>query len=401
VLADRPRERAIALTRPGSVPADLVELQFKLVEDWPGLAGALGRALGEVFLEGVTGLGGTGPDLMALRLESDDIAVHGLPWELAVRNERDGGNVPAGWRQACYRSLPDSAARIDTSWVQRALSARGTDLEVDGVMGPRTESALEALTVEPGRILVDADLRAEMEDGLAGERGRQPVVVIVRPEASVLSAVSSHADYGYDVTDLYATYGFRVRVVHGLGAELDTAVGGESPAVLHVSARLDRRGSGTYFDLSPAETLERMEAKSRGTDLKPKDVARWLRGCYPGREPLVVLDPPYPGSSYDVPWQLVLRNLFAATLVAEGHVPVVLATGVRKTGGFYVDPIAAGVARGLPLATIVADLRPPYDAQTDFQLAQAGWKEEADALAARATAVFAAPSAFTLPGSPA
>ncbi|MGV9870556.1 hypothetical protein [Rhodococcus koreensis] len=405
VLADRPGERAVALTRPGSVPAELIELQFRLVEDWPGIAGALGAALGgamgEVLPDGGLDLGGTGPDLMALRLESDDIAVHGLPWELAVRPERDGRSMPAGWRQASYRSLPEPAARIDTSWVQRALGARGADLEVDGVMGPHTESALDGLTPEPGRMLVAADLRAEMEAGLAVEPGRQPVVVIVRPEASVLSAVSSHADYGYDVTDLYATHGFRVRVVHGLGSELDTAVRGESPAVLHVSARLDRRGSGPHFDLSPAETAERMEAKSRGADLKPKDVARWLRGCDPGREPLVVLDPPYPGSSYDVPWQLVLRNLFAATLVAEGHVPVVLATGVRKTGGFYVGPIAAGVAQGLPLATIVAGLRPPYDAQTDSQLAQAGWKEVADALAARATAVFAAPSAFTLPGSPA
>ena len=393
VLADRPGERAVALTRPGSVPADLVDLQFRLVEDWPGMS----RALGEILADGWPGSAGPGPDLRALRLESGDIAVHGLPWELAVRLDRGSGSLPGEWRQVAYRSLPEAAARIDTSWVQRALGAHGADLEVDGVMGPRTESALDVLTPEPGRLLLDPDLRAELEAGLAVEPGRQPVVVVVRPEASVLNAVSSHTDYGYDVTDLYATHGFRVRVVHGLGAELDTAVRGEPPAVLHVSARLDRRGSGPYFDLSPAETAERMESKARGADLKPKDVARWLHGCGPGREPLVVLDPPYPGSSYDVPWQLVLRNLFAATLVDEGHAPVVIATGVRETGGFYVDPIAAGVAQGLPLGTIVAQLRPPYDAATDDRLAEAGWKREADALAARATAVFAAPSAFTLP----
>jgi hypothetical protein len=396
VLADRPGERAIALTRPVSMPADLTELQFWLVDGWPEVADALGDVLREAM--GDTHVDGPAQDLRALRLESGDITTHALPWELAVGSERDRTGLPPAWRQVAYRSLPEPAERVNTAWVQRALGAQGADLRVDGVMGPRTESALDTLTPEPGRIPLDPDLRAEMEARLAVEPSHQPVVVILRPEASVLSAVSSNADYGYDVADLYANYGFRVRVVHGLGTERDMAVAAESPAsaVLHISARLDRRGSGPHFDLSPAEQRARISAKARDADLKPKDVALWLRHWDPGREPLIVLDPPYPGSSFDVPWQLVLRNQFAATLVAEGQVPVVIATGVQKTGGLYVGPIAAGVAQGLPLATIVAELRPPYDAATDNQLAQTGWSQAADALAARATAVFAAPSAFTL-----
>ena len=125
---------------------------------------------------------------------------------------------------------------------------------------------------------------------------------------------------------------------------------------------------------------------------------RWLRGCGPGTEPLVVLDPPYPGSPYDVPWQIVLRNLFAAMLFAEAVAPAIIATGVRTKGPDYIAPIAGGIVGRQPLAVIADRLRSGYGDRPYAELADANWGFAEDELARRATAIFAAPSAFTLPG---
>jgi hypothetical protein len=76
---------------------------------------------------------------------------------------------------------------------------------------------------------------------------------------------------------------------------------------------------------------------------------------------------------------------------------VVIAAGVTRTGVQYVDDLAFGLREGASLAEIAQRLRPPYLAETDTDLASVGWGRTADELAARATAVFAAPSAFTLP----
>jgi cellulose synthase operon protein C len=221
-------------------------------------------------------------------------------------------------------------------------------------------------------------------------------VVLLRPEAAVQRAVSSQWQSGFDAADLYASHGCRIRVVTSLRQVPPPKEPGEI-AVLHVAARMDMRGGGPYFDFSSNEFTERLGAKARGMDHQVIDCVRWLRGCPPGAEPLVVLDPPYPGSPFDVPWQIVLRNLFAAMLFAETVAPVIIATGVRTDGHRYIAPIARGIAAGQPLAVIAGRVRAGQGAVSYEPPAAADWGLDEDELADRATAVFAAPSAFTLP----
>jgi tetratricopeptide (TPR) repeat protein len=383
VLDQHPGEHVVTLQRPPFLPADIRELQYQLVEEWPRLARHLGIALA-----GYRPAAATGPAPAAVRLESDDLAVQALPWELALPPPGGGPDPLWTWPAEFYRSLPAASARIDTRWLQQALAARGTAMPIDGVFGPITAAELEHAA--PGSSSVDADLHARLERALAAERSDQmPSVLLVRPDASVESAVSSHSDFGYDISHLYAAYGFRVRVAHGLDARLG------HPTVLHLAARVDLRGAGPYFDLSAAKAPERMGAKARGTDIHPTDVARWLRGCDPGREPLVVLDPPYSGSPYDLPWQVVLRNLFAATLFAEAQAPVIVATGLHTARISYVHAIASWVRERGPLAELARALRPLYD-DTPARLVDLD-PTNADQYAELATAIFAAPSAIGPP----
>lgn len=378
ILADRPGEQAVDLPGPEWAPADLA-LQRRLVTDWPNLTAEMGRAL----FSDPAGRRIIVPGLAAARLESDEVAAHALLWELA--------DPPVGlsWPETIYRSLPTAAARIDTRWLQRALVSLGTGIAVDGVLGPATLDALDDYSATG--LPVSLDDRSLLERRLSTPAAQTPVAVLLRPEASVESKVPSHSDWGFDVTDLYYQFGFSVRTVQTL---LDTPppTDRDQVAVLHVTGRMDMRGTAPYFDFSPVDMNDRLGFKARGADVRPKDIARWLRGCRPGLEPLVVLDPPYPGSSYDVPWQLVLRNMFAAMLFTEASAPVIIATGVRSSGASYMLPIAQAVRYGGPLAVLVAGLREGPGAGPPG----GDWGIADDALAARATAVFAAPSAFTL-----
>ena len=129
ILADRPSEQAADLPRPGWVTPDIA-LQRRLVADWPNLAREMGDALfGELAWQEAM------PSLTALRLQSDDVAVQALPWELATPPWHATGRR---WPVTVYRSLPEAAARLDTRWLQRALCSLGQELPVDGVFGPNT-----------------------------------------------------------------------------------------------------------------------------------------------------------------------------------------------------------------------------------------------------------------------
>lgn len=389
ILADRPGERAIALPPQGVEPANLEGLQRRIVTEWPSLARGLGRALfGDSSVPDRPP-----PELTALRLESADVTTHALPWELAVPPSYATESRNDRWRQVAYRSVPAAAARIDTRWLQRALCSVGLDQPIDGVVGPLTLDALHRLAPEaqfPLAALVRTELAQRVRPAF---RRPRPVVVVLRPEAAVESKITSHWDSGFDAAHLYAAAGFRVQDVTSL-ADVAPAEYGDPVRILHVTARMDFGSTGPFFDFSAAELQERLGSKARGTDVHPKNIVRWLRGCVPGQEPLVVLDPPYPGSPFDLPWQLVLRNLFAALLFSEAAAPAIIATGVQTVAP-YIGAIALDVAAGRPLAEIASGLRP---SRADGSPGQppANWALADDELAARATAIFAAPSAFTL-----
>ncbi|QJY47944.1 hypothetical protein [Pseudonocardia broussonetiae] len=394
VLADRAGERSVVLRRPDAAPSDLVMLQYMLVNEWPQLA----ADLGDVLFDGANRDLARGNGLDALRLETDDVALQGLPWELAVAPQIVAPPLSDQWRRASFRSLPASAERLDVAWIQRGLNEIGVALPIDGVLGAATARGLRELAPDADVTPLSPRVRETLANVLGEPRSRPAMVVVVRPNALVESMVASHADSGFDVTHLYARHGFRARVIDRVDdADTDWLAILETASVLHITARLDMRSAGPYFDMSSAAVSERLRSKARPVDIRPADVARWLRGCMPGRIPLVVLDPPSPGSPFDVPWQLVLRNQFAATLFAYG-VPAIIATGLQMSGAPYIDAIAAGTANGWPLARIATAMRPPETFDDRRRLARGDWATDADQLAGRAVAVFAAPSAFTLPG---
>jgi cellulose synthase operon protein C len=70
--------------------------------------------------------------------------------------------------------------------------------------------------------------------------------------------------------------------------------------VLHIAAPLRQRDGMPYLELSPVGHARRLASKARGSDLFPVRLARWLAGFEPGRAPLIVLDPPCPGSEVDI-----------------------------------------------------------------------------------------------------
>jgi tetratricopeptide (TPR) repeat protein len=390
ILRDRPGEQAISLFGPDQLP-DLIPLQRRLVADWPQFAREMGSAL--FSQRNLSHL--TAAEPIAVRLKSAHALVQALPWELTIP-PGDFPALAARWPTIVYRSMPAAAERVDTRWLQRWLSAVGPDVVIDGVPGPSTLDSLLRVTgsVPP----VSPGVRAELERYLSRMRGDgPPVAIVLRPDPLAERGTSSRGDWYVDAGDRYRRAGFQVRTVHSL-PEVRSSAGRNQVSVLHVTARMDDRGTGPYFDFSPADAPDRMGYKSRGADVHPKDVARWLRACDPGLEPLVVLDPPYPGSRFDVPWQLLLRNYFAATLFAEAVSPAIIGTGVRDTGPTYITQLAQCVAEGSPLAEIAAALRPRLADNGELaELIEAGWQSQASKLAELATAVFAAPSAYALP----
>jgi hypothetical protein len=391
ILRDRPGEQALDLSGPDQLP-DLIPLQRQIVADLPGLASEMGSAL--FSPPALSRL--TSPRPVALRLRSAHALVQALPWELAIP-PRDFPASDGGWPALAYRSMPEAADRIDTRWLQRALCAAGVNVVIDGVPGPSTLAGLRLATGAAPPVTPAA--RAGLGRRLSRMPGSgPPAAILLRPAPAAERGTSSRGDSGYDAADRYRRAGFRVRAVRSL-AEVPPSAGLEQVSVLHVTARMDNRGAtGPYFDFSPAQAQERLDSKARGTDVHPKDIARWLRACDPGMEPLIVLDPPYPGSRFDVPWQLLLRNYFAATLFAEAASPAIIGTGVRDSGPAYLIQLAQGVADRRSLAEIAAALRPRLNGDGELEeLIEAGWHSAASELAALATVVFAAPSAYALP----
>ena len=395
ILRDRRGEQAADLPGPWWDTADLVQLQRRLVADWSNLA----REMGDALFGESAGLRQVTSKLKALRLQSDEVAVQAMPWELAIPPPRVFRSLGSRWPTVAYRSLPEAAARIDTRWLQRALCSMGLTVAIDGVLGPNTLDMLRRVT-SAARPPLRRSTRAEFERCLVSMPDRVPLAVLLRPEAYAEGELSSHQDWGFDVTDLYRRAGFDVRTVSSL-PDISPA-SQDQVSVLHVTGPMDMGGAGPYFDFSPTEARGRLASKLRAIDIYSNDIARWLQSFSPGQEPLVVLDPPYPGSRYDVPWQLVLRNLFAATLFANAIAPAIIATGVQASGVSYITPIARGIVNGKPLAEIADDLCSaslvaPSTSNWYEGADGVDWESAAGELAALATAIFAAPSAYTLP----
>ncbi|WP_239404697.1 tetratricopeptide repeat protein [Frankia sp. Cj3] len=380
LLADGPGEAVLEIGYPDAeLPRNIDSLQGVIVaarlgvsgmpdtsdEPAPEIFGVLGRELAHRIHSVVSG-----GDPCTLGLSSDDPIVQMLPWELADSAD----TFDHRWRFGLYRRMPLAAFPVDTRWLRAAREMLDGD--------------------RPEHAAVDPEERMRLHEVLRHHRsaGDEQWVAVVRPASRIAdeTALSLRLP-GFDVARGYTEYGFRARDVSQLdmlnaGLRLDPP-----PAVLHLSARLGISAITPYLDLAGTQEIRRPGTRTDDLRIRPRDVAAWIRGLKSGQEPVVVLDPPHPAMSTDLPRQLLFRNLFAALLFQQAVVPIVVATGLGDDNSRnLVAKLAEGLRAGRSLMSVLGDIR------------QVAWRESTessdsaaladDTFASRATAVFAASS---------
>ncbi|MDT0479745.1 hypothetical protein [Streptomyces doebereineriae] len=367
----RPDQLAIGLATPAGLSFDRPELlQRRMLDDPSGvvdrLHAALNEAMPEVWL----------PDrIRVLRLESDDPAVHALPWELAVTEL--GRDAPV----VAYRTRPNLTTTGAIMRLQAALrDLIDPGLPVDGFAGPRTRRASSRLTEQQ-----DPDLSTVLHAALNHpDRSRRrslepPTVVVVAPSETVqYQARGGHRQAGVDLTDIYASCGLAIQVAELV--DFRHPLPGR-PSLVHVSAPLESTAGEPYFDLSAVSPESRLASKSRGSDLSATALALWLQDT---PDCIVVLDPPVPGSLLDIPEQLLRRNYFAAQLASELPAAAILGIGLND---YHTYPSVE------LLATAVREERPLADTFRALVLRRLSWTGP-EWLAAGGTSLFAAPVTF-------
>ncbi|MGW1719246.1 AAA family ATPase [Streptomyces sp. NPDC002156] len=313
------------------------------------------------------------PPADTIQIQADQPLQHAFPWELAFR---DGP-------LAVFRTLPEAAEAVDVRSVQAALN-HGADAQLvtDGVWGSLSKAALGAAAA--------LQLVRTSRERVRARSGPKALVLVCDSAFDNHSyAASGSASSSRSVLGAYKAHSLapqEIRSLQGLPRHQPPL------AVIHVSAPLRLIGGTTpCFDLSSAELShdERLSRTARGANLEPDQLIDWLRQFEPGTQPLVVLDPPRPGSPADIPLQLVLRNLFAATLFASGHVPAVLGVGLlRGSGRQQRDLVARAVREDSPLLRLCADLRRLADRPDRYTR----WGE--DTLEHHCVSLFASPAAL-------
>lgn len=410
-VQDRVGELLLGLQRPAFLDTDLPD-DLRLFQDWRGELGFTLRARPEInpvddkavphpanlakwhddMWQLRTELINTvhGP-LSFVRLESEDPAAHALPWELALQSALETSDGQE--RPVIYRTVPTGARRVDVCWLQLGLNRRyGLDLDVDGIVGPQTRQALDRL--QPGAAtadwpLVEPETRWELQRDMPSEPGTRKVLVLSARQDE-RSVPLSYWLRGR--RPLLGQFPARLLVVEpGTDLAERLAAPTEEVDILHVAAPLRQRDGMPYLELSPVGHARRLASKARGSDLFPVQLSRYLAGFQPGRRPLIVLDPPCPGSEVDIHVQLALRNLFAAQLFRLGHCPAVVCTGLFPGGGlkqvlgFYQSLSAQG-----SLADAVRELRTTEQPGGPGR----GTTFKTDDDARRATALYAAGSSL-------
>ncbi|MER5468290.1 AAA family ATPase [Streptomyces sp. NPDC002685] len=334
------------------------------------------------------------PPVDSVRIQADEAGLHAFPWELALRPRN----------AAPYRTLPEAAEAVDVRAVQAVLNTATADrkLVTDGVWGSLSQAAAAgalgvALTAVGGPIAAVSTMPTvwrlvRIARWRAQKRAGAGTVLVLRDEpvegdTSYVSPTAARLALGG-----YRMHGFDVR-------EIPSSAGlprlKAPPAVVHVRAPLRLKG-GTLpcFELSATHLShgERLDRAAMGADLTPDRLAEWLTQFEPGTQPLIVLDPPLPGSPADIPLQLVLRNLFAATLFASGYAPAVLGMGLRDpASGRQTELLAQAAVGDISLLNLCTQLRRAPNG-TASRFADADWGD--GILEAASVALFASPTAL-------
>jgi cellulose synthase operon protein C len=289
-------------------------------------------------------------------LEIAPRAVPALPWESAA--------IPGGPRREhlgvrhLYRGAPRperDAAQI--RWLQAGLNeVLGSDLTIDALWGPKTESAVRDFQSKHHLPVTGQDDQvtrlhlARIKRRVAGMR---PIALILVPNARRSRSMSRNFSKVADLRYLYDDRGFSAVPVEDPTVEklarLNLAI---PPDVIHVSAGLVDMGQELALDFA-------IGYGERSEDSRPFS-AEALRGYLrehlpPGApRPLVIVDVPRPGSPGEMVRQILLRNHFTADLFAESGVSALLGTMLEAQ---EVDQLTAGLAEGQTPGALVEAIR--------------------------------------------
>jgi len=237
-------------------------------------------------------------DRVGVELDVDGAAAAMMPWEWAL-----------GDREICFRS----SARL-----------------------PEPRSTITRI--------IGAKLHARVRQFLAFFRPLQ--VIILRPPLSSQESTGR----GFELqsrrplTAIYATHGVRAIEPKGLeAADVKPAMEEHDPDVVHIQAAVVERSRGLQLDL-PIKTAV-------------PSVEYLIEQFKDGSKPVIILDPPRPMEDVETARQLLMRNRFAADVVATGRVRAVLAAGLLQPRDLqYVTERLAHRLGGFPLLRELADL---------------------------------------------
>jgi predicted negative regulator of RcsB-dependent stress response/peptidoglycan hydrolase-like protein with peptidoglycan-binding domain len=288
-------------------------------------------------------------DLVDLRIEVVDPPLRPIPWELARVPERGEDTLVALLPPVrhVYRSLSNrDTFRQEVCWAQDALNRLyGSDLPLDGILGPATRAALAAFQRRVGQP-ADGEPGPQVRDALQRKLVTastvRPRVLLVTPRSADPYELSV-SDQSADLWAIYRDEGFDVHGIvtspsrRALLKELESELHAWSPDVLHVVASLESATTGIVLSLAtelnrPRRGVERVKERVRldaVDELSVSGFDRLLRSESEHRlAPLLILDVVPPSSTREVIRQLLLRNDFAGELFALGNAPSVLATGL-------------------------------------------------------------------------
>jgi Caspase domain/Putative peptidoglycan binding domain len=304
-----------------------------LMQDWAAVARQMtGLLLGADDLAGIREVAGAAGGRADVRLTVNDPALSQLPWELVPLSSSSPGFLAASpLVRHLYRGTDvPGGDRVTMRWVQSILRQMfDRNLRVDGVDSQRLRDVIRAFqdrTELPVTGTADAETRWELERAWRTRLGRHGgsalVIVGRRPSSNTPQAAEASRTRSAYSDALLTTHVLTVGPSELPDLRLEFQ---KSPLrVIHVEAPFDVTASvGVRID------FEVSSDRPPEAPFTPGQLDEFLRSLPESdSKPLVILDPPMPGSPFDMVLQLFLRNAFAAELFRLGNAPVVLATGL-------------------------------------------------------------------------
>ena len=259
-------------------------------------------------------------------LRTKDAAIRMLPWELSASDLE-----ARGYR--LFRRAPRSRGEPgDVRAIQGGLNALGVaKLSVDGVLGELTRAAAMNFQEDAGLPPTgeaDPPTVQRIQARLTGASA--PRVTIVRPSRYAEEHSFRGARQGGTPVDwLYERAGFAPVVLDAPTHDvLEDELRRNPPAILHLTVGLvDHHGVPAIDLLGSTRIRGRPSATGR---LTPAALDRVIPQYLPS--PLLILDVTAPLAVQEMATQLLLRNWFAAELMALGNVRALLATGLGNYG---------------------------------------------------------------------